>query len=316
MEERRRRPRLRSSLAIALGIALAFLSIVSGPAGKPATQVLAQQALQEYTLNPGDVVEIAVFGESDLSRTIAIRPDGKVNLPLIGDVEAAGLTPTQLSEKITTALKAYIKNPQVSISIREFQRAYVYLVGQVTRAGSVEIQRGWTVLEVMGVAGGVTPRAALRRATLIRRGTGQVITLDLDRLLNKGDRTANAPVEPGDIIMVPALQNRVLVLGAVRAPGAHDMDEGARVFDAITMAGGPAERSVTNNIGIIRNGADGKTTVTTVSLDKFVKGDQSQNVMLQNADIVYIPPDNSIRWTDVLGYLSGLSLVRTLLGTR
>ena len=315
MEEQRKRSRLHSSLAIVLGIAVAMLSIVSGPIGGPATRVLAQQELQEHILNPGDVVEIAVFGEADLSRTIPVRTDGKINLPLIGDIQAAGLTTTQLSEKVSTALRAFVRNPQVTITVRDYQRAFVYLVGQAARTGSIEIQRGWTVLEVMSVAGGVTPRAALRRATLIRRATGAIIELDLDRLLNKGDRSLNPVVEPGDIIMVPALQNRIMILGAVRAAGAHDMDEGAKVFDAVTLAGGPVDRAATNNIGVIRQGADGKAAITTVNLDRFVKGDLSQNILLRNGDIVYIPPNNRLRWVDVLGYLGGIGLIRSVLGT-
>ncbi len=314
MGEHSRWPRLRSSLKIALSVAVAILFVMPGPVGLPTRSVQAQQPLQEYVLKPGDAVEITVFGEADLSRTVTIRPDGKINLPLIGDIQAAGFSPAELGERLTTALRVYIKNPQVSVSVREFQRAFVQVVGQVARPGSVEIQRGWTVLEVMGAAGGVSPRAALRRATLTRRATGEVIVLDLDRLLLKGDQSANVPVEPGDVIMVPTLQNRVLVLGAVARPGAYDIEEGARIFEVISQAGGPVERSVTNNIGIIRVGRDGKAVVTTVDLTKFVAGDLKQNVPMQNEDIIYLPPDNSVRWTDILGYLGGLNLIRTLLG--
>jgi polysaccharide export outer membrane protein len=292
-----------------------MLFIQLGSYGGPDMHVLAQQPLQEYTLNPGDVVEISVFGEPDLSRSVTIGPNGKINLPLIGDIQAAGLTPAQLNESVTRAYKAYVRNPQVTVSVREYQRAYVYLVGQVARTGSVEIQRGWTVLEVMSVAGGITPRAAPRRATLIRRATGEVIALDLDRLLNKGDRTVNPRVEPGDIIMVPALQNRVMVLGAVARPGAYDVDEGARIFETLALAGSPLERSATNNIGLIRPGPDGKPIVKTVDMTKFVKGDFAQNVPVADGDIIYVPPDNRIRWADVLGYLGGLSLIRTFFGS-
>ncbi len=314
MEERRRLPRLRSSLAIALGIAVALLSAVAGPAGGPATRVLAQQPPQEYTLNPGDVLEITVFGEGDLSRSVTIRPDGKINLPLVGDLQAAGLTVAEVTERVTTALKAYVKNPQVSVIVREYPRAYVYMVGAVSRTGQVEIQRGWTVLEVMIVVG-VTPRAALRRATLTRHSNGQVIPLDLDRLLIKGDRSANMAVEPGDIITVPAMQNRVMVLGAVGHPGNFDVDEGAKIFDVILLAGSPLERSAQNNIGLIRPGPDGKPVVKTVDMTKFVKGDFAQNIPVQDGDIVYIPRDNRIRWADVLAYLGSIGLIRSVLGT-
>lgn len=305
--------RLRSGLAIVLGIAVAVLSPIPGPVGGPTGFALAQEVLQEYTLNSGDVVDIMVLGESTLSRTEAIRPDGKITLPLIGDVMAVGLSPSQLSDRISTALRLYLRAPQVAVSVREFQRAFVYLVGGgITRTGSVEIQRGWTVLEVLAAVGGVVPRAAMTRATLTRRGTGQTLPLDLDRLLVKGDRSANIPVEPGDIITVPVQQNRVLILGAVRTPGAHDLEEGARLLDGIAAAGGPLERSGTNNVGLIRNGADGKPAVTKVDLNKIMKGDLAQNMSLRQGDVVFIPQGPLVRWQEVLSWISGLTILRSV----
>jgi polysaccharide export outer membrane protein len=300
------------------GVIGIIVALVLGLAPMPVAQVAGQtpppQSSQDYVLSPGDSVDVSVFGEPTVSRTVVIRPDGKITLPLIGDIDAAGLTPPQLAERITTALKVYLKSPQVSVTVAGVQRPQVFLAGAVTRPGAVDIQRGWTLFEVFAVAGGVTPRAALRRATLTRRATGQVIALDLDRLLIKGDRTADIPVEPGDIIMVPALQNRILVLGAVRSPGPYDVDEGSRFIDVIAMAGGPESRAGTNSIGIIRNLPEGKATVTPVDMNRILRGDMSQNVVLQHQDIVYVPPGPLVRWTDVLAWLSGLALVRTVFG--
>jgi polysaccharide export outer membrane protein len=268
--------------------------------------------LSEYVLVAGDTVDINVFGEPTLTRAVQIRPDGRINMPLIGDMQAAGLTPVQLADKITQALKTYLRAPQVAVTVTGYQRAYAYLVGQVARPGSVEIQRGATVLEVMGLAGGVTTRAAMRSAVLIRRASGQTVAVDLERLMVRGDRTLNASVEPGDIIMVPTLQNRVLVFGSVRSPGAYDVEDGARLADAIALAGGPADRAATGNVGLIRTGGDGKPAVTQVNFDQVVRGNAQQNVTMQNGDILFVPADNRIRWTDVLSYLGGLSIIRGL----
>ncbi len=287
--------------------------------GSDAGRVMAQPAPQpqQYILGPGDVVEVAVLGEAELSRTAAVRPDGKINLPLIGDVEAAGLTPVQLAERITTLLRLYLRNPQVSVSVTQFrvERSYVYLVGQVARPGPVEIQRGWTVMEVMAVSGGVTPRAALRRAQIIRRSTGQTIPVDLERLLLRADRSADVPVEPGDIIMVPSLQYRVLVLGAVRAAGAYDLDEGARILDALALAGGPDPRSGMRSIGVVRNvAASEKPHVLTVDMIKILAGDASHNVPLQDRDVIYVPEGPMFSWSNILAVLSGLNLFRAFFG--
>ncbi|MGH2376744.1 MAG: polysaccharide biosynthesis/export family protein [bacterium] len=307
----------RSILAIFLGLVVAGFSILAGPVGGPTPSVLAQQAPAEYVFNPGDVVDVTVLGEPDLTRAVTIRPDGKITLPLIGDIIAAGLTPPQLAGKITTALKEFLRNPQVVVSLREArtERQYVYLVGQFVRPGPVEIQKGWTLLEVMASAGGVTPRASLRRATLIRRASGNSIEVDLDKLLLRGDRSANIAVEPNDVIMLPALEIRVLVLGYVRTPGAYDLEDNTRVIEAIARAGGTADRAATNNIGVIRNSPTGKPVVVQVNLDKILGGDLSQNVALQNADVVYVPAGPLVRWTDILSWLGGLGLIRALFGS-
>lgn len=318
--ERRSRTAVRTVPAVLLAVTMVALGVLLGPASGLVAPAMAQQGRPQqppadYVLNPGDVVEISVLGEADLSRTVAIRPDGKINLPMIGDVLAGGQTPRQLAEQITTALKTYLRNPQVSVSVKEFrvERAFVYVVGQFQRPGPIEIQKGWTVMEVMAVAGGFTPRAALRRASIIRRGTGESIPLDLDKLITAGDRSANMPVEPGDIIMLPAFQNRILVLGSVNAPGAYDIDEGGRVLEAIALAKGTAERARPDSIGVIRNTIAGKPTVTTVDMNKMVAGDASQNIVLQNADVVYVP-GGRVFWTDVLSWLGSLNIIRLITG--
>jgi polysaccharide export outer membrane protein len=169
-------------------------------------------------------------------------------------------------------------------------------------------------MEAIASVGGVTGRAALTRATLIRRSSGQTINVDLERLLLRGDRSANMALEPGDIVMVPMLQNRVLVLGGVRAPGALDLDDGARVIDALARAGGPAPGAAANNIGVIRNGSDGKAVVTHIDMNKIVKGDNAQNILVKDGDIVYVPEGPTVSWTNILFYLSGVGLIRGLLG--
>lgn len=313
MGKRISRARLHAFAANAMVAATAVVVLLAGLVPGPVRSVQAQ-SLQEYLLVPGDTVDIQVLGEADLTRSVTIRPDGKINLPLVGDVVAAGLMPTQLGERITSGLRAYLRSPSVSVSVRSFQRASVYLVGEVMRPGAVEIQNGWTMMEVIASVGGVTPRAALTRAILIRRGTGQTISVDLERLLLRADRSANIILEPGDIIMVPIRQHRVLILGAVRAPGAYDLDEGARVLDALLRAGGPADRPVANNVGVIRTGADGKAVVTQVDMTKIVAGDLSQNISMRNGDIIYVPESTRVTWANIVSTLSGLGLIRALFG--
>lgn len=311
-----RRPHLRSSAAAFLSVVVVVLSLLTGPAGGPVALVSAQTSAQvpvkEYVLVPGDTVDVNVFGEADLTRSVVIRPDGKISLPLVGEVQAAGVTPTQLAENIATALRTYLKNPQVSVTVTQLQRIFVQVVGQASRPGAIEIQRGWTLLDVMGAAGGATPRAALSKATITRKEA--VIPVDLEKLLVQGDKSANMPVEPGDIISIPLLQFKVVVLGYVRNQGTFELDAGARVLDAVAAAGGLSLGSAAaTRVGIVRQGPDNKPyVVSQVDLNRIAKGDVTQNLVLQDKDVIYVPQAPLVVWREVLSWLTGLSLIRTL----
>src|SRR5438445_9137982 len=104
---------------------------------------------QDYLLGPGDELNIAVLGDTDLSRTVTVTPDGKISLPLSGEITATGLTPAQVGERVTKALKPYFKDPRVTVTLSKHRGAFVYLVGQVRTPGSYEIQPGWTVVEAV-----------------------------------------------------------------------------------------------------------------------------------------------------------------------
>jgi protein involved in polysaccharide export with SLBB domain len=194
-------------------------------------------------------------------------------------------------------------------------RQFVYLVGQVVSPGAYEMKTGWTVVEAVAQAGGVTPKAALRKASLIRRGTNVTIPLDLERIVLRGDQAANVLLQGGDVILVPEFLNRVLVWGIVRNPGAFDLNEGARVLDAILAAGGPIVKAATDAVSVVRQTPDGKRVVAaTVNVDKILKGDAAQNILLQHADIVFVPQSNRLTWQDILSYLGGIGIITSLFG--
>lgn len=269
---------------------------------------------QEYLLGPGDVLDIVVFGDTDLTRTVTIRADGMISLPLINEVLAVGLTPTQLTEKIAGALKPYLKDPRVTVTLSQSRPLKIYLVGEVRNPGAFDMKPGWTVTEAIAAAGGLTEKANLRKSVLIRRSTNTLIPLDLDRLILKGDQSANFSVQDGDVIQVPEFQNRVLVLGRVRTPGAFDLKDGGRVLDAILAAGGPDEKAWLESIGVIRQ-VEGKATVTNVNVAKVTKdGDLTGNILLQHTDIVYVPQTGRINWRDVVQWILDLTIVRSFFG--
>lgn len=290
--------------ASATAIFLALISVQAIP------QAIAQ-APGDYVLGPGDVLELAVFGEPDLSRAATVRSDGRVTIPLLGELIVAGLTTHQLTQLVRDGLRLYIKNPIVSVTLTTARPSFIYLIGAgVGRPGPYQMQAGWTVLDAITTAGGLTPRAAPKKAALVRRGLPAPVPLNLDQLLQGGQSTANLPLEPGDVILVPTIELRVFVMGFVRSPGVFDFDEGTRVLDALMRAGGPADRAGLGKVGIIRPSTDGELRVTTVNLNKVIReGDRANNPLLQHGDMVYVPETRQTDWRSVLDWVVRLRLI-------
>ncbi len=163
----------------------------------------------EYEIGPLDTLEVFVWGAPDLTReNTQVRPDGRISMPLVGDVQAAGMTPVALGSTIAGKLQAYVQNPQVTVSVTSFGDAVgqtVRVVGEAGKPTAVPYRAGMQVLDVMVAAGGLSEFAAGNDAVLIRgRGDQEKIYgLRLDDLLNDGDTSANSFVLPGDVILVP-----------------------------------------------------------------------------------------------------------------
>ncbi|MFN0025399.1 MAG: XrtA/PEP-CTERM system exopolysaccharide export protein [Parvularculaceae bacterium] len=162
----------------------------------------------DYLIGPLDALEVFVWRAPELSTKITVRPDGRISTPLVEDMVAAGKTPTQLSKDLERTLSQYVKSPQVSVIVSNFTSTFdqqVRVLGQAQKPIALPYQSGMTVLDVMVAVGGLTEFAAGNKAVLIR-GKGedrQSYRLRLDNLLRKGDITANVPVLPGDVILIP-----------------------------------------------------------------------------------------------------------------
>lgn len=274
------------------------------------TSAAAAQAPEEYTLGPGDVVDVVVLGEPTLTVTVTVRPDGRISYPMLGELAVAGLRASELAERIAQGLSRYIRQPHVTVSVRDARaRPFVYLVGQVARPGAYEIQRGWTVVQAIASAGGVTPRADLRKSQLLRGN--RTVSLDLERVLLRGEAQEAPPLEAGDVVVVPESPlRRVFVLGFVTRPGAYEIGEGARLHEAVSLAGGPDRRAALESVGIIRQEAPPRGRVQTFDLLRFLRSaDASQNPVLQPGDVVFVPETRTPDWESVL---RGLSFIFTI----
>jgi polysaccharide export outer membrane protein len=157
-----------------------------------------------YVIGLEDVLDVAVWGNPDLTRTVPVRPDGKISLPLLNDITAAGLSPMELRDALTGALTEYMPQPSVSVVVREIHSVKVSVIGEVKTAGRYELKDRATVLDVLAMAGGVTEFAARNRIVILRQGaTGtERIPVPYDKLTAKS-RATNVCVRPGDVVFVP-----------------------------------------------------------------------------------------------------------------
>jgi polysaccharide export outer membrane protein len=158
-----------------------------------------------YQIGPEDVLDISVWKEPDVSRVVPVRPDGRISLPLINDVQAAGSSPQQLAKAISEKLRKYLNEPQVTVIVTAINSQRVFVVGEVLRAGAFPIIPGMTVLQALSSAGGFTTFADVKKIHVMRMRDGKHIELPFNyREVLKGDNPdQNIKLEPGDTVVVP-----------------------------------------------------------------------------------------------------------------
>jgi polysaccharide biosynthesis/export protein len=164
-----------------------------------------QPALPDYTLNPGDQIDIAVWKELELTKTVIVRPDGKFSFPLAGEIQAAGRTIAQVQLEITNKLKTYIPEAVVTAAVKELDGYRVYVIGQVNKAGSYVMNPRMNVLQALTVAGGFTPFAG-QNDIIVVRGTGaaqHVIPFHYTDVVKGRNLNQNIQLEAGDVVVVP-----------------------------------------------------------------------------------------------------------------
>lgn len=177
-------------------------------AAAPESASGAIDASPEYLIGPLDQLEVFVWRAPELSTNVTVRPDGRISTPLVEDMRAAGKTPTELGQDLEKTLRQYVKSPQVTVSVSNFTSTFgqqVRVLGEAQRPLALPHQAGMTVLDVMVAVGGLTEFAAGNKAVLIR-GKGddrQTYRLRLNDLLRKGKISANVPILPGDVILIP-----------------------------------------------------------------------------------------------------------------
>lgn len=161
-----------------------------------------------YTIGAEDVLEITVWRNQDLSKTVQVRPDGRFSLPVIRDMVAVGKTPSQLADEITRKLREYVQNPVVAISVKEVNSYSIFVLGEVVKPGKYPLKSRTTLLQGITIAGGFTPVAARNQVVVFRfgeNGSGmQTLTSSYDDIVLRGVIAQNLELKAGDTVVVPS----------------------------------------------------------------------------------------------------------------
>lgn len=194
---------------ISLGL---ICALVVACASKPTTRNIQNNSTpiltSSYEIGPGDVLDVFVWRNPEISISVPVRPDGKISTPLVEDMIAVGKTPTKLARDIETQLREFIKNPKVTVITQQFVGTFntqIRVVGQALNPQALPYRENMTLLDVMIEVGGLTEFAAGNRAKLVRRTGNQETSLPLriNDLMQNGDVSANIRMQPGDILFIP-----------------------------------------------------------------------------------------------------------------
>jgi polysaccharide export outer membrane protein len=158
-----------------------------------------------YVIGPGDLLSIDVWKEKELSKQVSVRLDGKISLPLVNDVQAAGLTSTELRSQLTEKYKDFVDVPEVSVTVLESRSKRIYLLGKVAKPGEYPMQKNMTVVQAISLAGGLAEWADSSDVKLIRKikGTEKTFKVDYDAIVSGEDLSQNVLLQPDDTIFVP-----------------------------------------------------------------------------------------------------------------
>ena len=195
-----------------IGGSLVLLLLAAGPPAWAQAPVAAAAEskgassvpVSDYRIGPEDVLDIAVWNNPAMSRTTPVRPDGMISLPLLNDIQAAGVTPMQLRDTITAKLTEYLPNPEVSVIVREVNHFKISVLGEVKKPGRYDFKGQATVLDAIAMAGGLSDFASRSRISILRNdgGTSRRIPVNYNKIVSASEQ-ADVRLQPGDIVLVP-----------------------------------------------------------------------------------------------------------------
>lgn len=264
----------------------------------------------DYEVGPEDLLEVQVFGQDNLNRQVRVNGEGEITLPLVGVVKVASLSPKTIEKRLVEVYGSnYLRNPQVTVSVKEYRHQRVSVTGAVDKPGSYEMIGPRTLLEMLSLAGGLQDKGATAKAGdvvhVIRRqkvGQGaktvpasssasfapqsETLVINLRRLLVEGAGELNLFIRHGDVVHVPFAGN-AYVLGGVKRPGCVAVRDNLSLSQALAMAGGVDPVLAISRVDIMRLNEQGQPVMITAHLDKVLRR-QEADVPLKDNDVVVV----------------------------
>ena len=240
----------------------------------------------DYVIGEGDVLDIFVWGVKELNVSVKVRPDGKITIPGVGDVKASGYTPPVLQKALGEKLKELVKNPNVTVTVKEITNSKVYIFGGGVKSTAFDLNRSTTLLQLLCNLGDVR-NADLKRSYVRRNGV--MIKAGFHKLYIGGDTSEDMAIESNDSIYIPSLADKsIYVLGAVNNPRFIEYRDGMTVMQAVLEAGGFSKFAKQNDTTILRRDGDKEVIIQVKAKDILSDGDLSQNLKLKPNDYIIV----------------------------
>jgi len=238
---------------------------------------------KDYVIGDGDGLAVSVWGVPELSVDVVVRPDGKITLPAVGDIDASGYSPQQLTEHLKERLMNFVKEPIVTLTVKEITNNKVYVAGGGVPSAIINLPSRTTLFKFL-CQFGTLDGADLRHAYVVREG--RKILEDFYSLYWEGDFSRDIKLQAEDIVFIPNNEvNKVYVVGGVKNPMFIIYRKGLKVFDAILEAGGFTEFAKENDVEIIRKSGE----KISVKIKKLTEGkDSTQNIFLEPGDYIVV----------------------------
>lgn len=291
----RRLPGLARALTAALCAFLLLTPALVAAQGQEASRSQGQQeaapgAEDEYRIGARDLLEVRVFDLEDLNTETRVSEAGTITLPLVGEIGIAGLTRSEAEGRIETALARFVNEPQVFVFVREYQSQRFSVMGAVNSPGTYDMEGRTSLLEALSMAGGINFSEASGKIIVIREGfTQEPIEISMQELIDRGNTAFNIDLKARDVINVePKRSYFIYVYGQVNGPGQFELKGPITLLQAISLAGGLADRAAEDRVKIMRTRLDGKQEVFEVNLEEIEDGEIA-DIPLNPGDIVLVP---------------------------